>query len=125
MHRAAALLIATSLAACSSHMYADEARNYTNVAIKLLQEHGHCEGTVDCERKELVKWEAGGYKFGPLQGGGVHINLYQHNDSRVWERLSLEFKALHPKLPKHELTVRAFVGPHASPGTVAHEFVLQ
>ena len=64
------------LAACASHIYADQARDYTNIA-------------------------------------------------RVWEQLSLEFKALHPTLPKHKLTVRAFASPLASPRTVAHELVLQ
>ncbi len=120
-----ALLFSAATSACSSHAYKTEAESYAEATTRIFIASGLCSSTNDCAAKELVKWEAGGYSLGPIRGGGVHINVYRFPSAGIWDRLSAEFRTVHSRLPKHKVTLTAYTGPHAAPGSPANKLVIQ
>lgn len=124
-HCLPALLLLLAAAGCSSHAYEAEERSYAEAATSILVSSGLCSSASDCAGKELVKWQAGGYSLGPVQGGGVRINVYQLSSAETWRRLSTEFHAVHSRLPAHEVTLTAYRGPHSAPGEPWSELVIR
>lgn len=101
-------------------MYHDEAMRYVAEAQRVLDEEGLCIATRDCEQREMVFWSAGGWKFGPIAGGGVTINVYKVSDAAVADKIIQRCQSLHSQIPSVPVGVTIYANAHIDnlhPGT--------
>lgn len=120
-------VIACLLAGCSSHAYYNEAMRFMERTRQVLIEEGLCLNKEYCSRKEMALWSAGGWKIGPLTGGGVSIEVYKASNSETAAKIVARCKALHSEIPSVPVTVTVYSNAHIDnlhPGTpkvVLHE----
>ena len=121
------LVTACLFAGCSSHAYYNEAMRYMEQTRQVLIEEGLCSNKDDCSRKEMALWSAGGWKVGPLTGGGVSIEVYKVSSTETAAKIVAGCKALHTEIPSVPVTVTVYSNAHRDnlhPGThavVRHE----
>lgn len=111
-------VITALICACNSHHYYDEAS--LDELVRVLDEEGICFDKTDCGRKGMFFWAAGGWKLGPITGGGVSINVHNVSDIVIAEKIVKRFKLLHSKFPEVPVTVTVFSNAHIDnlhPGT--------
>src|SRR5688572_31235366 len=114
----AALLVVTSLvllAGCSPGAYHKEAQIYIAEAQEVLSElHERrlCETQMICP---MVKFRAGGGKLGPVNFGGVSINVYDVRDSAIANKLISRFKQKHAELPDVPVSLHVYASKHGKP----------
>jgi hypothetical protein len=73
---------------------------------------GLCDTRAACASAE-VKFEAGGWKIGPLQGGGVTINVYGVGDVALAQRILARCRAVHTTNAAAPVTITIFSNSHA------------
>jgi hypothetical protein len=109
------------LAGCNSHAYYEEAQSYVSEAQQVLVDAQWCQKRAPCSENDLVKFEAGGWQLGPLNYGGVYINVYQVDDSSVGERIIARFREKHKSMPGVAVHVRIYATKHNEPKRLTSE----
>lgn len=108
------------LGGCSSHAYYNEAMRYMEQTKQALIEEGLCSNETDCTSKEMALWRAGGWKIGPLTGGGVEINVYKVSSAEIAKKIVDRCKTVHSQIPSVPVVVTVYSNAHIDnrhPGT--------
>lgn len=79
---------------------------------QVLIDEGLCSSKDDCSRKEMVFWTAGGWKIGPITGGGVSIYVYKVSSSETAMKIVACCKNLHDEIPSVPVTVTVYSNAH-------------
>ena len=93
-------LAATITVGCSPHMHYAQARLYADAVTTELVRAGACPSIEVCKGEQMVKWEAGGWKIGPFNGGGVDIQVYRVADRRTADALITRCSQIYAANPK-------------------------
>lgn len=105
---------------CDAQAYREDAMRYMAETERVLAEEGLCFDERDCGQKEMTFWSAGGWKIGPVAGGGVTINVYKVSDAAVAEKIIQRCQSLHSQIPSVPVTVTVYASSHIDnlhPGT--------
>ena len=116
---------ASLLSGCSSHAYYDEAQIFLGDVQHILISNGMCDNKQDCSNKQLVKFEAGGWSFGPWSGGGVNISVYQVTGEAIVQALHSSFSSRRTEMPKVSVYLHAYSTKHGEPKTILAEYAYQ
>jgi len=100
------------LAGCNSHAYYEEAKTYVSEAQQVLVDAQWCQKRAPCSVKDIVKFEAGGWQLGPLNYGGVYINVYQVDDLLIAEKIISRLREKHKSMPTVPVHVRVYASKH-------------
>ncbi len=92
-------------AGCSSHAYYLEAQEYARAITAELIHAGVCKDESSCSAQQTLLWSAGGWKAGPLRGGGVNLQVYHVADERVADALVEQCRLVHAKYPNVPLSI--------------------
>lgn len=92
-------------AGCSSHTYHLEAQEYAHAITAELIHAGVCKDESSCNAQQTLLWSAGGWKAGPLRGGGVNLQVYHVADERVADALVEQCRLVHAKYPNVPLSI--------------------
>ena len=112
-HRAVLTLFAlVHLTGCSSHAYSEQAQIYVSEAQRVLVDARVCQERAPCSVNNLVKFEAGGWKLGPLSYGGVYINVYEIDDSAIANKIISRCREKHKTMPDVTVHVRIYASKH-------------
>ncbi len=79
---------------------------------QVLIEEGQCSDDADCTRKEMALWSAGGWKIGPLTGGGVTINVYKISSAEIARKIVDRCRTLHSQIPSVPVSVTVYSNAH-------------
>lgn len=121
-HRA--LLVSSALillGGCDSHTYYEAATAYASEAQQVLVDAQWCQKRAPCSVKDIVKFEAGGWQLGPLNSGGVFINIYQVDDSSVGEKIIARLREKQKGMPSVSVHVRVYGSKHNEPKKLTSE----
>jgi len=116
---------ASLLLGCSSHAYYDEAQIFLGDVQKILISNGMCDSKQDCSNKQLVKFEAGGWSFGPWSGGGVNISVYQITEGAIVQALHSSFSSRRTEMPDVPIYLHAYSTKHGEPKVILAEYAYQ
>ena len=109
------------LMGCDSHAYYVEAQNYVSEAQQVLKDEQWCSKRASCSVNDLVKFEAGGWQLGPLNYGGVYINVYQVDDSSVSGKIIARFREKQKGMPGVPVHVKVYASKHNEPKRLTAE----
>ena len=109
------------LAGCDSHAYYEEAMAYVSEAEKILVETRWCQKPVPCSAKDMVKFEASGWQLGPLNYGGVYINVYEVDDLSVADKVIARLREKQKSMPTVPVHVRIHASKHSEPKKITAE----
>jgi hypothetical protein len=100
---------------------------YMEQTQQVLIEEGQCSNDVDCTRKEMAFWTAGGWKIGSLTGGGVTINVYKVSSTEIAKKIVDRCRTLYSQMPSVPVSVTVYSNIHIDnlhpgmPSIVVHE----
>ncbi len=85
---------------------------YLSAARTALISANRCTSDADCSAKQLLFWEAGGFALGPVQTGGVGINVYQESSLELAANLEQAFSKIHTFRGKPKVTLTIYRNKH-------------
>lgn len=108
-------ILAAAISGCNSHAYHAEATQLADAACKSLVMSGAASSEADCQFRDLVKYEAGGWSLGPVSWGGVTLNIYAVSDPTAIQAVEASIRQARARLGKVKVDLNVFSSKHGEP----------
>ena len=121
---AAMSFTAAAISGCGEP-YREEATRYHAVAQEVLVAKGVCSSAQECQRKQLLFWEGGGFSLGFVRWGGAYVNLYETQDPVLVEAVVARLKEAHVRPSEPQVILTVYSSKHLQPKVMFREVVIK
>ena len=105
--------------------YREEATRYHAVAQDILVAKGVCSSAEDCQMRQLLFWEGGGFSLGFIRWGGAYVNLYDTRDPVLVEAVVAKLGEAHVRASGPQIILSVYSSKHLQPKVMFRQVVIK